>query len=154
MTRKAFFIRRSLQLVMEKCSRIDCVAYVHKKGSLKPAQAAKMQNPALKGRLVGYESAHGHIFHVWIPQLERVKVAAYKNVPRLEAPSSMPLLPEHLAWAWIGAYRIRDLPLSQFSNYIHLRRTLIDEPQSEDRSTARGEIVERPILDITAPTQN
>ncbi|MBE3041263.1 hypothetical protein IMZ48_01485 [Candidatus Bathyarchaeota archaeon] len=49
-----------------------CTAYVHRKGSLKPAKSAKMQPRALKGKLVGYDSLRGHIFHVWIPQLDRV----------------------------------------------------------------------------------
>ncbi|MBE3046304.1 hypothetical protein IMZ48_27960 [Candidatus Bathyarchaeota archaeon] len=49
-----------------------CVAYVHKKGSLRPAKSAKMQPRALKGKLVGYDSLRGHIFHVWIPQLDCV----------------------------------------------------------------------------------
>ena len=63
-----------------------CTAYVHKKGVLRPARAAKMQTRALKGKLVGYDSLHGHIYWVWVPSLN--KVLRVRDVRFYEGPQT------------------------------------------------------------------
>ena len=49
-----------------------CVAYVHRKGPAAPDRAIKMHPRAVKGYLIGYEGLHGHIYHIWIPDLRKV----------------------------------------------------------------------------------
>ncbi|MBE3046504.1 hypothetical protein IMZ48_29040, partial [Candidatus Bathyarchaeota archaeon] len=49
-----------------------CTAYVHRKGALRPNRADKMQPRAIKGKLVGYDSLHGHLYFVWCPSTDQV----------------------------------------------------------------------------------
>ncbi|MBE3043303.1 hypothetical protein IMZ48_12175 [Candidatus Bathyarchaeota archaeon] len=60
-----------------------CDAYVHRKGVLRPEKGKKMEARAVKGKLIGYDSAHGHIYFVYIPHLDkvvRVRDARFREV--------------------------------------------------------------------------
>lgn len=50
-----------------------------------------MEPRALKGKLVGRDSPHGHIFHVWLPDLE--KVVRVRDVLFWEQVSGDPKIP-------------------------------------------------------------
>ncbi|KAF6788196.1 reverse transcriptase domain protein [Colletotrichum musicola] len=49
-----------------------CVAYVHKKGPNRPLRSSKMEARAMKGYLVGYDSLRGHIYHIYVPEEDKV----------------------------------------------------------------------------------
>ena len=49
-----------------------CTAYVHRKGILRPNRANKMEPRAVKGKLIGYDGLHGHIYHIWLPKVDKV----------------------------------------------------------------------------------